>query len=226
MTALSSAATIAKIVSACRKAALAGEREPTNGALATLIGVKSPSTATDWLTMAEKAGHIVIRRGNCSRVIAAADGSWCTAGDVKDAHWRDRDSTQRRSRAPKTRRAENGHVRRFTEAEDELLRRFFAREISYAEVIRALKAGPDTLYRRMTELGLPHGYKSRGSQTTHPRPSDGWVPIAFGFQGKWRLYEGSPITIDAARAAVDAGKATMAQKRIDGGYDLLFRALA
>ena len=58
-----------------------------------------------------------------------------------------------------------------------------------------------------------------------PVKKDGWIPIAFGADGKWREYDGAPISIDAARAAVDAGRATMAQRRIDGGFDLLFRVV-
>ncbi len=110
--------------------------------------------------------------------------------------------------------------REFTADEDEIIRAACAGKTRIDDAQRRLKAGPDTFYRRALELGLP---VKRVPRVTIPDCPPGWFPIAHGGQGKWRLYEGSPVTLDAARAAVAAGRATMAQRRIDGGFDLMFR---
>lgn len=91
------------VVRMIRDAALAGQPAPTNLAIATHFGRQSMSYGVKIITCAEKAGLIVVHRGNSARVIAAADGSWQTAGTVERKHWRDR-SPEERGRAPDTRR--------------------------------------------------------------------------------------------------------------------------
>lgn len=52
-----------------------------------------------------------------------------------------------------------------------------------------------------------------------------WVAIAHKANRYWRELPGAPVTIEEARAAVEAGRGTMTQRRQDGGFDLLFRYL-
>lgn len=54
-------------------------------------------------------------------------------------------------------------------------------------------------------------------------PAHGWVPIAHKADRKWRPYDGAPVTIIEAQDMVQAGIATTAQRRVDGGFDLLVR---
>jgi len=93
------------VVSACQRAAMAGEPAPTNDALAALLGASSGSSATTALNAAVRAGLITIERGNNSRVVAAADGTWRTAGVVTNQHWRDR--------APDHPPPPRAHIRRY-----------------------------------------------------------------------------------------------------------------
>ena len=91
------------VVRMIHDAALAGKPAPTNLVIAAHFGRQSMSFGTEMIARAEKAGLIVVHRGNSARVIAAADGSWQTAGTVERKHWRDR-SPEERGRAPDTRR--------------------------------------------------------------------------------------------------------------------------
>lgn len=122
--------------------------------------------------------------------------------------------------------AGRGHPRRFTAAEDAIVRDAAAGRIGRAHAAKLLRTNYRTLALRIAALGEPVRHYKPG-----PKPSPlsdcprGWFPIAHGGCGKWREYEGTPISIEAARAAVDAGMAAMAQKRVDGSFDLLFRVL-
>ncbi len=121
-------------------------------------------------------------------------------------------------------------VRRFTAEEDDLIRRCHDGEFKVDRIIRKLRTSPASYYRRVRELGL-HMRVKRACHAPDPmgdlpKPKEGWIPIAHGRDGRWREYEGSPVSLAVARAAVEAGRATTAQVRIDGGFDLLFRAIA
>lgn len=63
---------------------------PSNLALAACLGFASPSKPAEILARAEALGLARVTRGNNARVVAAADGSWTTAGEVTNPHWRDR----------------------------------------------------------------------------------------------------------------------------------------
>ena len=120
--------------------------------------------------------------------------------------------------------------RKFTPEEDALIRRCHDGEFKVDVVIRLLRTSPQSFYRRVRELGL-HLRVKRACHAPDPlgdlpRPKDGWIPIAHSQDGRWREYEGTPVSIAIAQAAVAAGRATTAQVRIDGGFDLLLKVLA
>jgi hypothetical protein len=81
---------VLRVVELCRAAALRGEACPKNGVLAAAVGARSGSTVVDLLYKATLAGLIRVYRGQCSRIVEAADGSWRTAGVITAPHWRDR----------------------------------------------------------------------------------------------------------------------------------------
>jgi hypothetical protein len=116
-----------------------------------------------------------------------------------------------------------GRKREFTAAEDDVIRDAVAGRIRVDDAIAKLGTGAVTFYRRADELGLATR-KHRASETRIAGCPPGWFPIAHGGQGKWRPYDGSPVSIEDARAYVARGLGTMAQKRVDGAFDLLFRA--
>ncbi len=124
------------------------------------------------------------------------------------------------------------HRRVFNEAEREIIRQAAHGEMPREEARHKLSTNHRTLVAAMAEFGATaKTYQPRGCAkaakvaTREPDAPKGWFPIAHGNNGKWREYDGSPVTIEEARAQVAAGLATMAQKRIDGGFDLLFRAV-
>jgi len=64
-----------------RDAALAGQPAPSNIRIGEALGCQS-GRASEWLRLAEVGGHIIVHRGSNARVVAAADGSWRTAGPI------------------------------------------------------------------------------------------------------------------------------------------------
>ena len=70
-----------------RRAALAGHRAPTNADIAAALGCQSMASGARAVAALERRGDIRVTRGPRSRVIEAADGSWCTAGRVTGQHW-------------------------------------------------------------------------------------------------------------------------------------------
>lgn len=115
----------------------------------------------------------------------------------------------------------------WTPEADEMMRRVYRREISVAAACAELGVTANMIYYRAQRLNLS---LSRAPRTETPQPlpdpRDGWIPIAHKADRHWRPIDGAPITIEAARAAVYAGRATMAHRRVDGGFDLLFRVAA
>jgi hypothetical protein len=81
---------VLRVVELCRAAALRGEACPKNGALAAAVGARSRATAVQMLQKATRAGLIRVHRGQRSRIVEAADGSWRTAGVITAPHWRER----------------------------------------------------------------------------------------------------------------------------------------
>jgi hypothetical protein len=66
-----------------RAAAEAGRRCPSGEALAAAMGFARSSAPNALLREAEALGLVVVERGACNRVVAAADGSWRTAGEAR-----------------------------------------------------------------------------------------------------------------------------------------------
>jgi hypothetical protein len=77
---------------------------------------------------------------------------------------------------------------------------------------------------RLRELGCDVKPYRRHKPKPMPNCPPGWFAIAHGLHGKWRLYDGAPFSIAEAREFAERGLGTMAQKRVDGAFDLLFRA--
>lgn len=116
----------------------------------------------------------------------------------------------------------------FTEAEDEIIRACQRGEVAVVDVCRQLRTCNETMYRRMAELGLPARIRKKPT----PKPpselanvGEGWVPIAHKADRFWRPLDGAPLDVRAARLAVAAGRAVTAQRRVDGGFDLLVRVV-
>lgn len=116
----------------------------------------------------------------------------------------------------------------FTEAEDEIIRACHRGEVAVVDALLELHTSNETMYRRMAELGLP----ARTRKKPGPKPPSelanvgpGWVPIAHKAGKFWRPLDGAPLDLRAARLAVAAGRAVTAQRRVDGGFDLLFRVV-
>lgn len=90
---------IHRLVAHIRSKALAHAAAPTSTELATRLGI-SRSGAIQATQRAVQAGLIVVHRGQNARVIAAADGTWRTAGHPGAPHWRDRTATIERRASP------------------------------------------------------------------------------------------------------------------------------
>lgn len=117
-----------------------------------------------------------------------------------------------------------GNFRVFTAEEDALIRRVAAGEVPRDRACRELRTTYTKLLARLRDLGCEVKQYVRHKPTPLADCPPGWIPIAHGGAGIWREYEGSPVSIEEARALSERGLGTMAQKRIDGGFDLLFRA--
>lgn len=85
-----------RAVEYCRQAALRGEKAPSNDAIAAHLGWASTGRASTLISGAQAQGLIRVHRGQTSRVIEAADGSWRTAGAMPAPHWRDRAGAEAR----------------------------------------------------------------------------------------------------------------------------------
>lgn len=87
------------LVAMLQAAALAGKISPSNREIADRFGYQSISGGVSMLQAAERRGLIVVHRGQANRVIAAADGSWRTKGEITRPHWRDAPGLPVKSRA-------------------------------------------------------------------------------------------------------------------------------
>ena len=218
----SSRAEAAQIIyAAMRLAALANLPAPSSKALAPLIGAKSYASVLTILAELVADGRITVVSRPNYKIVSCSKGEWSTAArEPSKVISAPPPASGKRSRPPRQWTEEENNALRAVAAGKMPLRRFCAERCIPLETARY----------RMGRIGLAAPRKDRahapGVEIAEiPRPSDGWIPIAHGNNGKWREYEGAPIGITAARIAVSAGRATMAQRRIDGGFDLLFRVL-
>ena len=130
--------------------------------------------------------------------------------------------------------------RDWTAEDDAVIHCVAAGVISATEASTRLKTGYRQVMLRMHALGLctnpppPLPIRRREKHVRQyrqdaPQPpvtvADKFVPIAHKAGRFWKELAGAPITIEAARAAVAAGRGTMAQRRCDGGWDLLFKVV-
>ena len=210
---------IATIYATVKAAALAGQPAPTNRALAELIGAKSRNTPLMLLAELVNSGRVVITRWGNGRVIECAHGEWKTAQrDTAKPMVAPPRSDGKRSRPPRAWSADEDAILRSVARGEQSLRRFCAEHGIPMETARY----------RMIKLGLTAPRQDRAASVAPempPQVRDGWIPIAHGNNGRWREYDGTPISVTAAKMAVAAGRATTAQRKIDGGYDLLFRVV-
>lgn len=121
-----------------RQAAAAGVPAPTNAALAAAMGL-SVKTIIRAIQQAEAAGRIVVERGICTRIVAAADGSWRTAEPKRP----ERVAPVRASRTWPS-----------PEADAELRRRHAAGE-TFSEIAAAMRLRKNQVVGRAHRLGLP-----------------------------------------------------------------------
>ncbi|MFY8047910.1 MAG: hypothetical protein ACOVNS_03740 [Erythrobacter sp.] len=132
------------------------------------------------------------------------------------------------SRPPRSPYARTVKRRQFTAEQDALLRAVHDGRMTQYALVKQLRISAETLRARAAELGLPPLLPGERAAQSNARPADcppGWFPIAHGADGRWREFEGTPLTIVAAQSLVAAGRAHMAQRRIDGGFDLLVKVL-
>jgi hypothetical protein len=131
--------------------------------------------------------------------------------------------------------------REFSAEDDAVIHCIADGVISATEASTRLRTGYRQVMQRMHDLGLctnaPPPRTSQAKRAKHARqyrqdapqppaaPRDGWVPIAHKAGKYWRELDGASITIEAARAATADGRGTMAHKRVDGGWDLLFKVV-
>jgi hypothetical protein len=83
-------AAVHRLVALVQACAQQGQPCPSNADLAVKLGFRSSGMPAVILRHAEAMGLVRVLRGNSSRVVSAADGSWVTAGTVTNPHWRDR----------------------------------------------------------------------------------------------------------------------------------------
>lgn len=81
-------AEVANLIEMLRREAQAGNPCPSNMDVAAHFGFSSVASAARLFQLAERAGLIVVERGQAARVVSAADGTWRTAGTVGAPHWR------------------------------------------------------------------------------------------------------------------------------------------
>ena len=110
---------------------------------------------------------------------------------------------------------------------DALVRLMVEGTISTGEAARRVGVSAVSIRYRARRLGLVKAplpaLKGHEELPERLTAAHGWVPIAHKAHAKWRLYDGAPVTIDEAQGMVEAGIATTAQRRVDGGFDLLVR---
>lgn len=118
--------------------------------------------------------------------------------------------------------------REFTADEDALVKAWVDGLVPCKRVAEAIGCSPPTVRFRARRLGLTQAKLptpatfERGEMVGH---GSAWVPIAHNDRGKWKPLDGAPVTRAEAADMVAAGIATTAQKKIDGGWDLMFKVL-
>lgn len=121
----------------------------------------------------------------------------------------------------------SGYRHDWSPEDDAIVRLMVEGTISTGEAARRVGVSAVSIRYRATRLGLSKAplpaLKGHEELPERLTAAHGWVPIAHKAGRKWRLYDGAPVTIDEAQGMVDAGIATTAQRRVDGGFDLLVR---
>jgi hypothetical protein len=84
-------ASSASVFAMIERAAMLGERCPSNFAIMAAIGAGSPSAGPKVLERLVRRGLIEVQRGNNSRVVTIVASGKRTAGIIKAPHWRERD---------------------------------------------------------------------------------------------------------------------------------------
>jgi len=121
----------------------------------------------------------------------------------------------------------------FTPGDLDTLRRCVAGEITLTACALIVGTSRDScIYRMQREgMGLPPNsrklrearkHKKEAPQTL-PCSGDEWLPIAHKADRKWVPLAGAPVTPHEAARMRDAGLAHTAQRRVDGGFDLLVK---
>lgn len=123
----------------------------------------------------------------------------------------------------------------FSVADMDVLRAIAAGTITLTDGALQIGASRDACQYKMMREGLgnaPGSIKAKAARQHKqdapqpiPHVRDGFIPIAHKADRKWVELEGAPISIQAARLAVADGRATMAHRRVDGGFDLLFKVV-
>ena len=157
---------IARTLDMIRAAARKGERSPSNLTIASALGLAATAPVVRYIQIAEADGLIIVHRGNSARVIAAADGSWQTAGTVERKHWRDR-SPEERGRAPDTRRGKRAPL----DPQRQKGAAGFARALAQSTPPRLAVAPPARPVPRVVP-GLGWGADRRGCQWPMWRDDD------------------------------------------------------
>jgi hypothetical protein len=117
--------------------------------------------------------------------------------------------------------------REFTADEDALVRQWVDGIARCKDVAAAVGCSMPTIRFRARRLGwtTPKALPVHDKPDAMPRPADPFIPIAHKSGRYWFPYVGAPVTVDDAQRMVAAGIATTAQKKIDGGWDLMFKVL-
>lgn len=136
-------AEVSALVAWLQERALAGKVCPSNMAVAGHFGFSSVASAARLFQLAERAGLIIVERGQAARVVTAPDGSWRTAGDAGAPHWR-------------IARGEGAAERDWTEAEIADLRRLWPdRSLSVAAIGERLGRSKSAVAGQVFRLQMP-----------------------------------------------------------------------
>ena len=155
-----------------------------------------------------------------------------------------------RGRPAKARPGGRGNKREWTAEEDDLIRRVIDKRMSVENARLLIGCGREQVHRRMGDLprkpipadaGDPSA--AAPQRTTRPArvgpsspncapaveagaassPASGWTVIATRGERSWVMHPDAPVLIEDARRLVEQGRAITAQRRVPGGFELLFR---
>lgn len=123
----------------------------------------------------------------------------------------------------------NSRYHAWTASDDAIVKQWVDGLTACARAAAAVGVSVPAIRFRARRLGLLD--QKRPPRKAHkpvemPRPSDGWVAVAHKAELRWVPLDGAPMTIEEAQAMHDAGLAFLAQRRVDGGFDLVVRVRA